>query len=442
MLRTPTCTAHFSPLPRSVRLNNPHIGFQSFQHYRGDRLFPDSVEGWEKEFLPDRTDIVRLPGEAYSYPDTNIAYFRLCWKDFEPEEGHFQYALIDQILEEAHAQGQTVLLRLMPHTTRPNQDVPAWLKAQIPTPDRPADQRVKDSPRDRRFFEAYARAVSAFGAHLDGDPRLEAIDISLCGAWGEGHQIDAFPAEWLHQVQDAYLRAFSRTPLVHQANDPSLVHRANAVRPVGVRFDCLGDMRYHMIDLYPRCLSQLSSVWEKAPVLFESCWTMAHWYEEERNLEYIIEQSLKWHISSFNAKSSTLPEAWRGSVEEWINRMGYRLALRFLDFPDEAAPGDQLHLSLWIENQGVAPLYHPACFTLRLKGERTSVDLPTALNPSAWLPGDSINAFEVTLPSNLPAGCYQLEAALLERGSPLALATDGEYDSDYLEIGSIDLIGG
>ena len=159
MLRRPDRTAHFRPLPRSVHLSNPHIGFQSFQRFRGDRLNPEEMEGWKKEYLPDRTDIVRRPGEEYPHPDTNIAYFRVCWKDFEPEEGDYHYEIIERLLSEADVQGQTLLFRLMPHTTRPDQDVPDWLKRRIPTPERPAELRVKDSPYHAEFFACFARAV-------------------------------------------------------------------------------------------------------------------------------------------------------------------------------------------------------------------------------------------------------------------------------------------
>ena len=68
MLRTPDRTVHYLPLGRDVSLPNPHIGFQSFQRFRGDRLIPDSVEGWEKEFLPDRAGILRTPWEPFPPP--------------------------------------------------------------------------------------------------------------------------------------------------------------------------------------------------------------------------------------------------------------------------------------------------------------------------------------------------------------------------------------
>ena len=446
MLRKPDHTAHFMPLPRSVRLGNPHTGFQSFQRFRGDRLNPDGMEGWQKEYLADRTDIVRAPGEDYPHPDTRIAYFRVCWKDFEPEEGCFRYDLVERLLTEADAQGQTLLFRLMPHTTRPDQDVPEWLKRRIPTPQRSTDPvfRVKESPFHAEFFSCFARAVTALGARFDGDRRLEGMDISLCGAWGEGHNIDFFPPEWPQLVMNAYLNAFPSTLLIGQINAPKLIMRANEVRPVGFRCDCLGDMENgHMDSTYPRNIAQMPDVWRKAPALFESCWTMRHWLECGWDIGYIAEQSLKWHISSFNAKSGAIPAEWRADAEEWASGMGYRLALRFVDYPTEARPCDTLHMNIWMENEGVAPLYHPCAFMLRLKGERFSTELETPLRPVDWLPGDTVSGFDVALPSACPEGDYLLEAALVEPGRPaggISLASKGRLDEGWLEIGPLRVL--
>ena len=442
MLRTPDRTVHYLPLGRDVSLPNPHIGFQSFQRFRGDRLIPDSVEGWEKEFLPDRAGILRTPWEPFPHPDPLIAYFRVCWKDFEPDEGEYRFDLIEGLLAEASRQGQTVMLRLMPHTTRPNQDVPDWLKARIPTPERPAAARVKDSPNHPEFFRAFARAVEALGDRFDGDERLEAVDIALCGAWGEGHRIETFPPEDIQTVLDAYLHAFPRTILLGQINCPQLNLAASERRPVGFRCDCLGDMNHHMIQFYPRAIAQMNELWKRAPVAFESGWTMVHWQEMGWDLDYIIEQSLKWHISCFNAKSGRVPAEWTETVRLWCCRMGYRLSPRFVDYPAQARPGDTLHLGLWIENSGVAPLYRAYPMVFRLLGARRCVSLVSNASACGWLPGDSVFTCALQLPDSLPQGHYRFQFALCHPQTLLPAvrwASLGTQPDGFLEAGSIEI---
>lgn len=71
-----------------------------------------------------------------------------------------------------------------------------------------------------------------------------------------------------------------------------------------------------MYDYYPQTIDNyyMQDAWKKAHVSFEICGTFPSWKENHGygpdEVKYIIDQSLKWHISSFNAKSSQVPEEW------------------------------------------------------------------------------------------------------------------------------------
>jgi hypothetical protein len=45
-----------------------------------------------------------------------------------------------------------------------------------------------------------------------------------------------------------------------------------------------------------------------------------------------FDQALKWHVSSFNAKSSPVPPEWMPLGEDWLRKMGCRLVLRKLTY--------------------------------------------------------------------------------------------------------------
>lgn len=445
MHRFPTLTSRFMPL--SGVLPNPYIGFTTFQHFRGAPLYSDRMTGWAKEFYPPRADAIYGGEKEGFFPDTEIAYIRIDWRAWEPEEGRFDYAFMDEILERVRAGRQSLLLRLMPHTTRWEQDIPDWLAAQIPHPERPVEGRVKESPDDPLFFHRFARAIRALGAYIDGHPLLYAVDMSLTGAWGEGHNLGLTPKELVRELVDAHTEGFAHTPLLGVVAGPQIVAEVRRSRPCGFRADCLGDMNPawgHMTDAYPFSLAYMADAWRDAPVAFEACGTMGHWYEDGVDVDYVIEQSLKWHISSFNNKQCPVPRAWERSVRYWLEHMGYRFALRTLQYPGEAQAGDALDCVLWLENRGVAPIYRALPFRFRLKGERYACTIDTGEDIRRWMPGDTVLKLSLPLPEDIPAGRYALEAGIGtgEPGSPVVrLAMIAPNDGSWWRLGEITIGG-
>lgn len=413
-------------------LKNPYIGFTSFQHFRDEELFSDTgrTEGWKKEHYPVYQDVEQNGRSQGFYPDTEIAYIRLLWKDFEPREGKYDFALTDAIFRQAEEKKQTVMLRLMPHTTRPYEDVPDWLKAEIECPKRPADQRVKDSPKDPLFLKKFARVVRALGARYDGRPSFYAMDISLTGAWGEGHGFDTYPEQELKRLIDAYTESFTRTHLLGQICSPALVHYANRTRPVGFRADGLGNGD-HMNIHFPKFIYEMKDIWKRAPISFESFWYLGQWKDEGWDIDEIIDQTLKWHISSLNAKSSSVPFEWRDKIDAWLKKMGYRFSVRLVEYPSVVSPNDTVLFTIWIENSGVAPIYTDVGFTLRLRGEEKTVELESGVDVRGWMPGDTVERIELSLPDGLPEGKYAIEFRIGGGEYPLIQpATDTERTDD------------
>ena len=114
------------------------------------------------------------------------------------------------------------------------------------------------------------------------------------------------------------------------------------------RMDCLGDMGgfsktwSHMDDYYPQTLIQtgMQDAWRRAP---HDGGVLGDATLEEPGLGHRPhhQRIAKWHISSFNAKSSPVPSEWRPQVNRWLKHMGYRFVLRRLTYPEAVKPGDQ-----------------------------------------------------------------------------------------------------
>ena len=306
MLRKATETKYFKQKKEDGQ--NAYSGFMSFQHFNGEKLYSDIVvrpeanytETERVECYPPSPDAEENGREEGYYPDSSVVYIRILWKEFEPERGVYNYKIIEDVLKEARAHGQTLIFRLMAHSTRACDDVPEWLKALIPCPERPDGERVKDSPTDPLFLEFFLEAIKKIGERFDDDETFDSIDISLPGAWGEGHNLELYPPDTLERIVDVYTSSFKHTQLLAQAARPELIHYGSNVTPIGWRGDGLGEPK-HTFEMYPERISYISEVWKSAPVSFESYWWLGEWVRKGWDIDKIIEATLNWHISSFNA---------------------------------------------------------------------------------------------------------------------------------------------
>ena len=174
----------------------------------------------------------------------------------------------------------------------------------------------------------------------------------------------------------------------------------------------------------------------------EACWVMQYWKNHGWDVDYIIEQSLKWHISSFNNKSSAVPEEWWPQVNRWLNRMGYRFVLRRFTYPETVAPLGKLAFTSWWENKGVAPCYRQFPLALRLRGEGRSEILVTGADIRSWLPGDAVYDNAVFVPAGMPPGAYDLQVGVLDPATKkpkVKLAIEGVDGEGWYTLGKINV---
>jgi len=450
-------------------LNNPGIGFTTFQRFNGDDL--NEGMGWT-EGLPIVYQDFNGDLTNKNYPQTRIAYFRVYWNFIEPEQGEYNWAMIDKALKTAAERGQTLMLRIPPYSAEV--DVPAWYRKMVgkEVPSKIVKWRV--DPEDPNYIRYYGSMIRALGERYDGHPDLESVDISLVGYWGEGEGSHLLTEQTRVALINVYLDNFKKTcltfqPLNGDAPDAGVLVKNTRIaahwqdgsnngtgpqmRNLGWRLDCLGDMGFwpqwgsnHMTDVYPRDIvkSGMSEAWKRAPVTMEICGTFLRWLEKEKynkdTVEYIFGQALKWHISSFNAKSSAVPEVWSPLVNEWLNKMGYRFVLRRFTYPSIVKLQGQLPVTSWWENKGVAPIYKDYKFAVRLKNpERTEI-LSTCAYLPGWLPGDIVHDEILYIPHDMPTGAYQLEIAIVSPVSyepRVKLAIAGVNEDGWYPLGKI-----
>ncbi|MEZ4810704.1 MAG: DUF4832 domain-containing protein [Allomuricauda sp.] len=459
------------PKESDALLLNPGIGFTTFQRFNGDDLNPgmDWTEGLPIVYQDFDGDLTNK-----NHPQTTIAYFRVNWRYLEVEPGVYNWGMIDKALKTAAERGQTLMLRISPYEGGDEKDVPEWYR-KIVGPEKQDNilrKKWRVDPEDPAYLNYFGGMIAAMGQRYDGHPDLEAVDISFIGYWGEGDGMQLLSDKTRIGLINKYLDNFKKTQLIFQplngdALQPELLVRGTNIeaywpdgtnngegpnmRHLGWRVDCLGDMGFwkdfaHMLDVYPEDIvrSGMKDAWKKAPITMEICGTFLRWLEKEKYNEevvnYIFEQALKWHISSFNAKSSPVPAEWGPLVDEWLKKMGYRFVLRRFSYPSEVKRQGQIPMTSWWENKGVAPIYKDYKFAVRLKNSKHTTMLFTSADITNWLPGDIVFDEKLYVPLDTPTGEYRIEIALVDpvaQNPRVKLAIEGVNDDGWYTMGKI-----
>ena len=425
----PTVTVH----PREIKnvLYNPGMGLADF-HF-----------GFEH------------PPSADEYPRQTVAYFRWSWSDLEPEEGRYAFDVVDRIINQAKAKGETLAFRIM---TEYKAGSPAWLLRKGVGSVKLGGGAFPDynSPT---FLMYHEKLIKAFGDRYAGSPDIDHVDIGSVGCWGEWNMaccqgVEAqckqyFPVEDNQiKITDWYLKYFSGTPLV-MLHGGQLKYAVS--QGAGWRGDCFGDYGYfsptwnHMEHAYTRVLQDpaISNAWKNAPVQFAVCGVMQDWYEKDFDIDLILKKGLEWHVSVLNAKSSPIPPKWRSRIDEFLTKIGYRLVLREMTHATEAPPGRKLSLRSQWENIGVAPIYHewPLAYRLRSGEDDVVARWTSTAQLQRWLPGTQHEVADVvTVPEDVPEGSYVLDVAILDQGSRapfVDLAISGKRQDRWYPISTV-----
>ena len=426
-------------------LVNPGIGFMTFQRFNGDKLNEGKTwtEGFPIVYQPPTGKL-----QTEGHPLTSLAYFRICWRFIEPAQGQYRWDLIDKALETAGQRRQTLLLRIAPY--QDTVDVPVWYRAMVGPARGLPEPRWTIDPEDPRYVKYFGGMVRALGNRYDGNPLLESVDVSLVGPYGEGAGTERLTQKTIAGLVDCYLDTFPKTDLLMQLSDVRSNRYALSKRNVGWRVDCLGDLGgfsktwCHMFDAYPQGIIRngMQDAWQKAPVSLEVCWVMQHWKDVGWDIDYIIDQSLKWHISSFNGKSSAVPKEWQPQVDRWLKRMGYRFVLRKCTCPARIKAAAKFEFTSWWENKGVAPCYRPCRLAFRLHSGEHNTVLVAAADIRTWLPGDNLCDGAIALPADLPVGQYDLAIGIVGQQSDkpqVKLAIGGADAEGWYPMGKIEI---
>jgi Domain of unknown function (DUF4832)/Beta-galactosidase len=387
------------------------------------------------------------------HPRSTVAYIRWSWGELEPFEGQYNFGLVDHVIEQARAMGETLAFRIM---TEPR--VPAWLLAKGVASVKVTGGIFPDF-NDPILLGHHEKLIRAFGARYANSPDVDHVDIGSVGCWGEWNTACCRGAEALCKryyptpanqiaITDWYLEHFKGTPLVMLVGG-QLEYAVS--RGSGWRGDCFGDYGMfgpnwnHMDHVYEPAAQDpvIGNAWKHGPVQFEVCGVMQDWYDKGFDIDRILKKGLEWHASVVNAGYAPVPAAWRPRVDEFLKKLGYRMVLREMTHPAEAKPGDTLPLRTRWQNVGVAPIYHrwPMAYRLRSSSDQVVAQWTSPADLQQWRPGVTQEVEDlVAIPDNVPAATYSLDVAILSqdgRSAHVDLAIAGKRRDRWYPVSTL-----
>ncbi len=354
------------PKDTGAALVNPGMGWM-FHHYDND-LSHYTVDLAPSDFVSE-------------FPGVCCVYLRLPWSYLEPDEGQFNWSIVDTPMQKWILAGKKVAFRFTTSEGRPSEAyaTPRWvekagakgyhLTGNTITPDGPVWEPDFDDPVFLGKLDAF---VAAAAARYDGNPHVAFLDVGSFGVWGEGHTVAStrlpYSVATIRRHIDLYRRHFKKTLLV--ANDDFALQGRGLEtlgyardQGLGLRDDSIlvlgGDQAF-----FHDWLSY--NFWPRRPVILESehfgssqesgAWGDGSLFLEAIERYHASYATVHWYPRKFLAANRDL-------VDRINLRLGYRLQLVEASWPSEAAAGGPLPVGYRWKNSGAAPCLaggHPA----------------------------------------------------------------------------------
>ncbi len=331
------------------------------------------------------------------FPGLSTVYLRVPWSFLEPEEGYFHWELLDTPAQRWIEKGKRVAFRVSAEESWMKYATPEWVKNagakgyDIKWQNVPIWEPRFDDPV---FLEKVDNFVAVMAKRYDGKPHIDFVDVGHLGMWGEGHthltgQVD-YPLEVKKQHIDIYLKHFKNTLLCISddyagstkpgANFPITDYafsKGVTIRDDSILVSKAPKQWYHA--------EMAQKFWPELPVILEH----QHYGAAVNNGAWDKDMFLK-SIEEYHASYMSIHwwphiflEENRDVIDKINLRMGYRLQLRSITWPEKIRLGESFEITQTWVNAGVAPCYpggYP-CVTLKdKKGGIVSVLTDSSLN--------------------------------------------------------------
>jgi hypothetical protein len=459
----------------SIALENPHKGW--YHHYPDNHI--------NKYIIEEDAHLLDFPGMDH-------IYIRLAWAYLEPQEGRFNWDVIDSIIDKWVGKGLKIAFRISckeTSTDRIEQQyaTPKWVmdagakgdyyrRGKKAGPDGPWEP-VFDDPV---FLEKLENFLRAFARRYDGKSWIRYVDVGSIGDWGEGHTSSGSQIEYGYDKRkihvDLYCKYFQKTQIVisddfvyciRDLRDRQKMHQYILNNGITYRDDSIlvnGYLRGYSDTYTVRSPEFFADVWRVTPTVFE----LEHYGSVKRYGNWLgrsgssLEKYGKGKTGAdfFRGALALLHATYigyHGSAHEWLtenpdltvellNHCGYWYFLHRVNIPNAFRSGQICTMQMSWENRGVAPAYHPYRLKIKFEGPKIE-DVELDAGNRKWMPEPSggvyTETYSISIPKALPPGQYMLKFKLYsneeEKDVFVALDPERRDGENYYSIAAVNV---
>jgi len=337
-------------------LKNPHKGW--YHHYYDNGLWGYGTKS---------------DSDLDNFPGMNHLYLRLAWSYLEPEEGKFNWAVIDDVINKWTAKGYSISFCITAKETNIVYATPEWVKnagAKGAYYEAWGVNAWEPNYRDPIFLLKLENFHKAFAARYDAKPWLEYVHIGSYGDWGEGHtsfsSLKSFPVDALKKHIDIYKKYYVKSTLaigdawVNDRRDSNGSQLRDYILQKGITFkdDSVNVLYY--VNQYPSTYSVQSpelfdKVFRNKPAILE----LQHYRQQKSEGDWLgVDGSTKGGDllkGAIDISHATFV-GYHGYADEWLkenptlarkfaNKMGYWYFIKSAEIPTSMTKGSSQILS-------------------------------------------------------------------------------------------------
>lgn len=367
------------PVDTGAALVNPGMGWT--MHF-----YSNVLSNYGSQLAPSDT--------VDDFPGLSVVYLRVPWAFLEPQEGVFNWALLDTPAQRWIAKGKRVALRVTCCESWMRNATPLWVQkagakgVTFEFGKGPKDDGPLWEPdyQDPVFLARLDRFMTAYAARYDGNPSVDFVDVGSFGMWGEGHtgfgaRLDdarTFAAAKTHI--DLHRKHFTKT-LLCISDDMAGHDRPGARQPItDYALEHGVTLRDDSILVQPPPNSWYhaklaQAFWPRLPVILEHEHYGGSKQRKAWSGDLLLKSVEDYHASymSIHWWPRVLLEENRATIERINRRMGYRLQPRSLSWPTQVRIGETFTIDAGWANAGVAPCLPEAFWAITLKDEQGGI---------------------------------------------------------------------